>query len=120
MKNKLILLLVLFAVIHGLVAAVFFHATKQPLVFMAIVIGVSIIGFGSYLALLKPKSDAEGSTQQYVVATTVQILSALAFVVFAKFTTATAFKPIAFHFLAAFIGCLVIQSVVLIRYLNRN
>lgn len=120
MKNKLIFLLVLFAIIHSVVAGVFFHASKQPLIFMAIVIGVSIIGFGSYLALLKPKSDAEGSVQQYVIATTVQVLSALAFVVFAKFTTSTAFKPIAFHFLAAFIGCLVIQSVVLINHLNRK
>lgn len=120
MKNKLILFLALFALVHCTVAGFYFGALKQPLVFMSIIIAIALIGFGSYLALLKPKSDTHGTTQQYIVATTVQVLSALAFLIFAKFAAKTDFKPVAFHFLAAFFGGLIIQSVLLIKYLNKN
>ncbi len=87
---------------------------------MGIVSGVVVIGFGSYLALLKPKSDTSGTTQQYIVATTVQILAALGFVLFARFADPNSFKVVAFHFLAAFFGALVIQSVFLIQFLNKR
>lgn len=87
---------------------------------MGIVSGVVIIGFGSYLALLKPKSDTSGTTQQYIVATTVQILGALAYVLFARFADPASFKVGAFHFLAAFFGALVIQSIFLIQFLNKR
>ena len=118
MKNKLILFLALFALVHCTVAAFYFGGEHHPLIFMAIVIAIALIGFGSYLALLKPKSDSHATTQQYIVATTVQILSALAFLIFAKFAAASDFKPVAFHFLAAFFGGLIIQSFLLIRFLN--
>ena len=120
MKNKLILFLGLFGLVHCTVAAFQFGAANHPLIFMAIVIALALIGFGSYLALLKPKSDSQGSTQQYIIATTVQVLSALAFVLFAKFAAPKEFKPVAFHFLAAFFGGLIIQSALLISYLNRT
>lgn len=120
MKNKLALGLTGFAIIHGLVAGFFFNATKTPLIFMGIIGGVAIIGFGSYLALLKPKSDTSGTTQQYIIATTVQVLGALAFVLFARFADPASFKLVAFHFLAAFFAGLIIQSIFLIRFLNKS
>ncbi len=120
MRNKLALSLVGFAIVHCVIAAFLFQATKTPLVFMGIVSGVVVIGFGSYLALLKPKSDTSGTTQQYIVATTIQILAALGFVLFARFADPNSFKVVAFHFLAAFFGALVIQSAFLIQFLNKR
>ena len=120
MKSKLILFLIPFALVHCTVASFYFGAINHPLIYMSIGIAIALIGFGSYLALLKPRSDSHGTTQQYIVATTVQILSALAFLIFAKFAAAGDFKQVAFHFLAAFFGGLIIQSTLLIKYLNKN
>lgn len=120
MKNKLFLLLGGWMVVYGLVTALLFDGNKNPLVVFSVVVAVLIIGAGSYIGTMKPRTDAHGSTQQYIIATTVQILGALGYLLFARFAAKTEFKAIAIHFMVAFMVSLVLQSVFLIRNLRSN
>lgn len=118
MKNKLFLILTSWTILYSLIVILFFNAGKEPLNFVGIVAGVGMVAFGGFIALMKPKSDQSGMVQQYIVATTIQILGSLAFILFAKFADPASFKSVAFHYLIAFVVALGIQSVLLIRFIN--
>jgi len=120
MKNKVIGLLIGWTVVYSVVVGLFFHAASQPLNFVAIAAGAGLIVGGSLLAFQKPKTDTAGSTQQYIIATTVQILGALGFLLFAKFADQKSFASVAVHFLIAFMGGLFLQSYFLIKHVNRK
>jgi|SRR6218665_287514 len=120
MRNRTFIVLSIWVIIYGAVVAVFFNGISHPLVLFSVVIGVSIVGFGTYISTLKPTSDSHGRTQQYIIATTIQILGALGYILFARFAASNEFKLIAVHFLIAFVSALAIQSTFLIKELNRN
>ena len=120
MRNKTFIVLAVWAIIYCIVVATVFNGIKHPLVLFPVVIGVSIIGLGTYISTLKPKSEVQARTQQYILATTVQILGALGYVLFARFAAKDEFKMIAFHFLVAFVVGLAVQSVMLIKELNKK
>lgn len=120
MRNKTLIVLTVWVIVYGAVTAALFNGIKQPLILFSVAIGVGLVGFGTYLSMLKPTSDSQGRTQQYIIATTVQILGALGYLLFARFAASTEFKPLAIHFMIAFIGALAFQSVMLISELNRK
>jgi len=120
MRNKTFIVLAVWAIIYCIVVAAFFNGIKHPLVLFSVVIGVSLVGVGTYISTMKPKSDTYGTTQQYMIATTIQILGALGFILFARFAASNEFKPIAVHFLIAFVAGLAAQSTFLIKELNKK
>ncbi len=120
MRNKTFIVLAIWAIVYCVIVGVFFNGIKHPLVLFSVVIGVAVVGLGTYISTAKPTSDTYGRTQQYIIATTIQILGALGFILFARFAASDEFKPIAVHFLIAFVVSLAAQSVLLIKELNKN
>jgi MFS family permease len=120
MRNKTLIVLTIWVIVYGAVVAALFNGIKQPLVLFSVVIGVGLVGCGTYISTMKPTSDSYGRTQQYIIATTIQILGALGYILFARFAASSLFQPIAIHFLVSFVVSLGFQSVMLIRELNKN
>jgi len=60
-------------------------------------------------------SDGQSSAQRFLIATTVQMLIALFFVLITRFTVTGFFKGMVIHFMILFFVFLAVQSVLLIR-----
>ena len=119
MRNRLFVSLGILAVIQILIFIFVLNGGKHPLASFSIFVAFGIIGLASYVATIKPKTDAQGSTQQYILATTIQLLAALGYTLFAKFSQRNEFKVIAIQFRIEFLVVLFVQSFFLLKELRK-
>lgn len=119
LKQQILGSVVLAGLYTGIIALLF---SGQLTALNAISIGVVLVIFvlSSLITSGGKSEDPKASAQKFILATTVQMLIALFYVLFTKVLAPAQFKGMSIHFLVMFFLLLALQAFLLVRQARRT
>lgn len=87
--------------------------SKYSILSIALVWAIFVLS--SLITSLKPPKDPQVNVQRFLIATTVQMLSAMTFILVARFQLSDHFRGMSIHFMALFFCFLAIQAYLLVK-----
>ncbi len=82
---------------------------------LAIGLAWAIFILSAMITSLKPAKDPQANVQRFLIATTIQMLAAMTFILVARFQLPDHFRGMSIHFMSLFFCFLAIQAYLLVK-----